>query len=64
MDFTPPTAEQVFALRVSAGIDALAAQERFAAASPVVVEAIAEGIGEFARGVWAPLSRVGGAGRM
>jgi alkylation response protein AidB-like acyl-CoA dehydrogenase len=59
MDFTPPTAEQVFALRVSAGIEALATQERFAAATPDVVEAVAEGIGDFARGVWAPLSRVG-----
>jgi alkylation response protein AidB-like acyl-CoA dehydrogenase len=59
MDFTPPTAEQVFALRINAGIDSLAAHDRFAAASPDVVEAIAEGIGDFAQGVWAPLNRIG-----
>jgi alkylation response protein AidB-like acyl-CoA dehydrogenase len=59
MDFTPPTAEQVFALRVCAGIDELAGHERFAAASPDMVEAIAEGIGAFAQGVWAPLNRIG-----
>jgi alkylation response protein AidB-like acyl-CoA dehydrogenase len=59
MDFTPPTAEQVFALKVCAGIEELAAQGRFAAASADMVEAIAEGIGDFARGVWAPLSRAG-----
>jgi alkylation response protein AidB-like acyl-CoA dehydrogenase len=59
MDFTPPTADQVFALRINAGIEELASQNRFASASPDVVEAIAQGIGDFARGVWAPLNRVG-----
>ncbi|HEX8056322.1 MAG TPA: acyl-CoA dehydrogenase [Novosphingobium sp.] len=59
MDFTPPTAEQVFALKVCAGIEELAEQDRFAAASPDMVEAIADGIGSFAQGIWAPLSRVG-----
>ena len=59
MDFTPPTADQIFALRINAGIDELAAHPRFAAAIADMVEAIAEGIGLFARGVWAPLSRVG-----
>jgi alkylation response protein AidB-like acyl-CoA dehydrogenase len=59
MEFTPPTDEQVFALRVSAGIEALAAQPRFAAASADVVEAIAAGVGDFAQGVWAPLNRIG-----
>ncbi|MBV1689992.1 acyl-CoA dehydrogenase [Novosphingobium sp. G106] len=59
MDFSPPTAEQVFALKVCAGIEELSTQDRFAAASPDMVEAIAEGIGDFAQGVWAPLSRVG-----
>ena len=59
MDYTPPTAEQVFALRVNAGIEELAAQERFAAASPDLVEAIVEGIGQFAAGEWAPLQRIG-----
>jgi alkylation response protein AidB-like acyl-CoA dehydrogenase len=59
MDFRPPTSDQVFALTVNAGIAELAAHERFAAASPDMVEAIADGIGAFAAGVWAPLSRVG-----
>ena len=58
-DYSPPTAEQVFAMRVSAGIDELAANARFAAASPDMVEAIAEGIGSFAAGEWAPLGRIG-----
>ena len=61
MDYTPPTAEQVFALRINAGIEELAAQERFAAASPDLVEAIVEGIGQFAAGEWAPLQRIGDA---
>ena len=59
MDFTPPTAEQVFALKVSAGIEELAQDGRFAAATPDLVEAIAEGIGAFAAGEWAPLNRIG-----
>ncbi|RZJ99454.1 MAG: acyl-CoA dehydrogenase [Novosphingobium sp.] len=59
MDFTPPTPDQIFALKVNAGIVELAAHDRFAAASPDMVEAIAEGIGQFAQGEWAPLSRVG-----
>jgi alkylation response protein AidB-like acyl-CoA dehydrogenase len=59
MPFTPPTAEQVFALSVSAQIGELAAHERFAAASADMVEAIAKGIGSFAQGVWGPLNRVG-----
>ena len=59
MDFTPPTAEQVFALKVSAGIEELAQHERFTAATPDLVEAIVEGIGSFAAGEWAPLNRIG-----
>jgi alkylation response protein AidB-like acyl-CoA dehydrogenase len=59
MDFTPPSAEQVFALKVSAGIDELAQRERFASATPDLVEAIAQGIGSFAAGEWAPLNRIG-----
>ncbi len=58
-DYTPPSAEQIFALQVSAGIDELAAHERFAAASPDLVTAIVEGIGGFAAGEWAPLHRIG-----
>jgi len=52
MDFTPPTAEQVFALRVSAGIDDLLPDRD-------TVEAIVAGIGDFAAGEWAPLNRIG-----
>ena len=59
MDFSPPTAEQIFALSVSAGIDALAAHPRFAPASADVVEAVVEGAGRFAAEVWAPLDRIG-----
>ncbi len=59
MDFAAPTAEQVFALKTCAGINELAGHERFAAASPDLVEAIVEGIGQFAAGEFAPLSRIG-----
>ena len=59
MDFTPPTAEQIFALSVSAGIDKLATHPRFAAASADVITAVVEGAGRFAAEVWAPLDRVG-----
>ncbi|MEY4238372.1 MAG: hypothetical protein RL339_973 [Pseudomonadota bacterium] len=59
MDFTAPTADQVLAIRVNAGIDALAEHPRFAAASPDMVEAIVAGIGQFAAGEFAPLNRKG-----
>jgi len=59
MTFTPPSAEQVFALEVSAGIGELASHERFAAATPDMVAAIVEGIGQLAAGEWAPLNRIG-----
>ena len=59
MTYTPPTVDQVFAMRVCAGIDELASHERFAAVTPDLVEAIAEGVGQFAAGEWAPLNRIG-----
>ncbi|MDE2405778.1 MAG: acyl-CoA dehydrogenase [Sphingomonadales bacterium] len=59
MDFTPPTTDQLLALKVCAGIHALAGHDRFAAASDDVVAAIVEGVGAFAAGEWAPLSQVG-----
>ncbi|HVR90038.1 MAG TPA: acyl-CoA dehydrogenase [Novosphingobium sp.] len=59
MDYRPATADQVFAIRVNAGIDELASHERFAAASPDMVEAIVEGVGNFAAGEFAPLNRIG-----
>ena len=59
MDFTPPTADQLLAIRANAGIAELAETERFAAAEPDLVEAIVTGVGEFAAGEWAPLNRIG-----
>ena len=59
MQFTPATPDQVLAIRVNAGIEELAAHPRFAAASPDMVEAIVEGIGQFAAGEFAPLNRIG-----
>ncbi len=59
MDYTANTADQILAIRINAGIDDLAAHDRFAAASPDMVEAIVEGIGQFASGEWAPLNRIG-----
>jgi alkylation response protein AidB-like acyl-CoA dehydrogenase len=59
MDFTPATADQVLAISVNAGIAELAEHERFAAASPDLVEAVVAGIGEFAAGEFAPLNWIG-----
>jgi alkylation response protein AidB-like acyl-CoA dehydrogenase len=57
--FTPPTADQLLAIRVNAGIDELAKTERFAHAEPDLVEAIVAGVGQFAAGEFAPLNRIG-----
>ncbi len=59
MEFVAPVADQLLALRVNAGIGELAAHERFAAATPDLVEAFVEGIGAFAAGEFAPLNRKG-----
>ena len=59
MTFTAPTADQVLAITVNAGIEALAQHDRFAAATPDLVTAIVEGIGQLADGEWAPLNRIG-----
>jgi alkylation response protein AidB-like acyl-CoA dehydrogenase len=59
MSFTPPVTEQRFVLRHIAGIDALADSDRFAEATPDMVDAILEGAGQLAAGEWAPLNRVG-----
>jgi alkylation response protein AidB-like acyl-CoA dehydrogenase len=59
MEFTAATADQIAAIRINAGIAELAAQPRFAASSPDLVEAIVEGIGQFAAGEFAPLNRIG-----
>ncbi|GAA4047195.1 acyl-CoA dehydrogenase [Parerythrobacter jejuensis] len=57
--FTPPTQDQLLAIRVNAGIDELGRTERFASAEPDMVEAIVEGVGQFAAGEFAPLNRIG-----
>ncbi|ABC64711.1 acyl-CoA dehydrogenase family protein [Erythrobacter litoralis HTCC2594] len=49
----------MLSIRVNAGIAELAKSERFAAAEPDMVEAIVEGVGQFAAGEFAPLNRVG-----
>ncbi len=59
MQYAAPTADQIFAIRINAGIDEIAGHERFAVASADMVEAIVEGIGAFAAGEFAPLNRIG-----
>ncbi|MDZ3833742.1 MAG: acyl-CoA dehydrogenase [Sphingopyxis sp.] len=59
MTYRAPTTEQLFVLDHIARIDAMATHERFAAATPDMVEAIVTGIGDFAAEVYAPLNRVG-----
>jgi len=58
-DFTAPTQDQLLAMQVCAGLGELAQDNRFSAATPDLVEAIAEGIAAFAAGEWAPLNRIG-----
>jgi len=57
--YTPPTQDQLLAIRVNAGIEELAQSEKFAHSEPDLVEAIVEGVGQFAAGEFAPLNRVG-----
>lgn len=59
MSFTAPSREQNFVLKHIANIGALAEHERFAGASEDMVEAIVEGIGQFAAGEFAPINRIG-----
>ena len=59
MPFTPPTAEQRFVLDHVVRLPELATTDRFAAATPDVVDAVLDGAGAFAAGEWAPLARVG-----
>nr|WP_217905279.1 acyl-CoA dehydrogenase [Altererythrobacter lutimaris] len=49
----------MLAIRVNAGIEELAASEKFAAAEADLVEAIVDGVGQFAAGEFAPLNRIG-----
>jgi len=57
--YTPPTQDQLLAIRVNAGIEEFAKTKRFAAAEADLVEAIVEGVGQFAAGEFAPLNRIG-----
>ncbi|HEX8571228.1 MAG TPA: acyl-CoA dehydrogenase [Allosphingosinicella sp.] len=59
MTYTPPVADQRFVLDHIARIGELAGHERFAEATPDLVDAILEGAGEFAAGEFAPLNRTG-----
>ena len=59
MTFTAPVADQRFVLDHIVRLGELAEQERFADATPDVVDAVLEGIGQFAAGEWAPLDRKG-----
>lgn len=59
MAFIPATREQRFVLDHIVRIGDLADTERFAAASDDVVDAVLEGVGQFAAGEWAPLNRAG-----
>ncbi|WP_203309251.1 acyl-CoA dehydrogenase [Sphingomonas beigongshangi] len=59
MTFRPAVADQRFVLEHVVRIDELAADARYAAASPDVVNAVLEGVGQFAAGEWAPLNREG-----
>ncbi len=59
MPFTPVITEQRFVLDSIVGMPELAASERFAMASADVVDAVLEGVGQFAAGEWAPLDRTG-----
>ncbi|MEP3225006.1 MAG: acyl-CoA dehydrogenase [Parasphingorhabdus sp.] len=59
MSFTAPSREQNFVLKHIANVGALAEHERFSGASEDMVEAIVEGIGQFAAGEFAPINRTG-----
>ena len=59
MSFTAPGREQNFVLKHIADIGELAEHHRFSGASDDMVEAIVEGIGQFAAGEFAPINRIG-----
>jgi len=59
MSFVAPISEQRFVLDQVAGLGALAAHERFAAATPDLIDAVLEGAARLAEGEWAPLARRG-----
>ena len=59
MSFTPPITEQLFVLDHIAAIQGLTAHDRFAHATPDVVDAVVEGLAQFAANEYAPLNRSG-----
>jgi 3-(methylthio)propanoyl-CoA dehydrogenase len=59
MNYTPPIADQRFALETIARIDELSALPGFEAATPDMVDAILEEAGKLAANVFAPLNMVG-----
>ena len=59
MPFAAAVADQRFVLDHVVRLGEIAANERFAAATPDVIDAVLEGVGQFAAGEWAPLSRLG-----
>lgn len=59
MSFSAPVSEQSFVLKHITGIEELSQHPRFADATPDMVQAIIEGIGDFAAGEFAPLNRIG-----
>ena len=59
MSFVAPIQEQLFVLRHVTGIDELASHAAFADATPDMVQAIVEGLGQFAQDQFAPLNRIG-----
>jgi alkylation response protein AidB-like acyl-CoA dehydrogenase len=59
MTYAPPVAEQLFLLKHIVGMEELVAGNGFADATPDLVQAIVEGAGQFAAGVFAPLNRSG-----
>ncbi len=59
MPFAAAVADQRFVLDHVVHLGEIAANERFAAATPDVIDAVLEGVGQFAAGEWAPLSRLG-----
>jgi alkylation response protein AidB-like acyl-CoA dehydrogenase len=59
MTYRPPIAEQRFVLDHCARIADLAAHDRYAAATPDMIDAILDGVGALAANEWAPLNRVG-----
>ena len=59
MSYTPPVAEQMFALDHVVGIGELARHGAFAEATPDLIAAIVEGAGAFAAAEFAPLNRIG-----